>query len=166
MHPLRRQQQRDGRYVQLAQVRYTCFVRPTRYQFSEARSRLSDLVDRASRGEAVAIVRRGSEPVVLSGGVDFERLLASQFPFRTEVMFGDASVSLWLPELDLYGHGHDLDAAVGDLAMQAVEYVTDWEDGLRHAPNHAHRWGWVQRVRLTNGDLSTLAALLLEEPPD
>jgi hypothetical protein len=38
------------------------------------------------------------------------------------------------------------------LADAAREYADEWNDGLRHASNHADNWGFVQVVMFSDDD--------------
>jgi hypothetical protein len=63
------------------------------------------------------------------------RVFAELYPFNPEVRYaGNDSVSIWLPEFDLYSEGESFDAASWGLVEEALEYVREWEIDLRFAP--------------------------------
>jgi len=48
------------------------------------------------------------------------------------------------------GTGDSISELTDDLVAAAREYADDWNDSLRHAPNHADNWGFVQVVMLSD----------------
>ncbi|MGH8931392.1 MAG: hypothetical protein ACRDZO_12390 [Egibacteraceae bacterium] len=136
-----------------------------RFKFSDARREFSSVYDRVSGDGAIVVVQRRGSPAVVMVPLDQLRAdLAALYPFASEVLFeDDGSVSVWLPELTVYGRGADLDDAIDDLADEVEDYVEDWYARLRHAPNHAARIGWVRRIELAE-DRDELRRMLFEPP--
>lgn len=136
-----------------------------RFKFSDARREFSSVYDRVSREGAIVVVQRRGSPAVAMVPLDQLRAaLAALYPFASEVLFeDDGSVSVWLPELAVYGRGGDLDDAIDDLIDEVEDYVEEWYDSLRHAPNHVARIGWVRRIELAE-DRDELRRMLLESP--
>ncbi len=137
-----------------------------RFKFSDARREFSSVYDRVSgEGASVVVERRGSPAVAIVPLDQLRADLAALYRFASEVMFeDDGSVSVWLPELALYGRGEDLDDAIDDLVDEVEDYIEDWYARLRHAPNHAARSGWVRRTELAE-DRNELRGMLFEPPP-
>jgi len=128
-------------------------VEPTRLQFTQAKARLSDVYDAVElqRGARV-IERHKSAPLALLRCDDLAELLAKDFAFTTQMSrASDATVSVWLHELDIYGRGPTIAAAVEDLLDEVDDYVEEWEQDLHRAPNHADRAWWIRRVQLAAG---------------
>jgi prevent-host-death family protein len=117
------------------------------YGFTEARSKMSELVDQVEAGGIAVIERRGAK-VMLTTVEDQDELLSTCFSFAPEVYFSPNRVELWLPELELHGEGANLAEAEDDLIEEVDDYVDDWERFLRSAPNHARKKGWVRRVQI------------------
>lgn len=136
-----------------------------RFKFSDARREFSSVYDRVSRDGAIVVVERRGSPAVAMVPLDQLRAdLAALYRFASEVLFeDDGSVSIWLPELAVYGRGDDLDDAIDDLLDEVEDYVEDWHDHLRHAPNHAARIGWVRRIELAE-DRDELRRMLFASP--
>jgi hypothetical protein len=90
--------------------------------------------------------------------------LATRWCFQPEVIFEPSGmISLWLPELALFGRGSSVEEAKADLLEEMRIYAEDWRDHLRDAPNHRVRAGWVRRIELAEDD-EALARLLDHEP--
>jgi hypothetical protein len=124
----------------------------THFGFAVARRMLAALLDRVLSGNVAVIERRGARPVVLVDAQAHDKLLAQAFPFNPEVYFEDeGTVSIWLPELGVFGEGDNLDEAMDELVASVLDYVEAWqESGLNRAPNHEARSGWVHRIQLAD----------------
>jgi prevent-host-death family protein len=136
-----------------------------RWQMSEARRDFSTLVERASRGEWQLVGRRARAEVVLADAAEISALLAAAFPFAPDVFIEDESVGIYLNELDVHGVGATLEEAQEDLIDAVLEYVDDWQDDLRSAPNHRQRAGFVRRLELAR-DRADAHLILFAEKPD
>jgi len=55
-------------------------------------------------------------------------------------------VSIWLPELAVYGEADSIDAASWALVDEVIEYVAEWWAELGSAPNHAVRADFVLAI--------------------
>lgn len=118
------------------------------YPISQARPKLSPLLDQVEQGDVAVIERRGFKALVVRLD-DEQELLARCYGFTPEVrMDPSGAAHIWLPELKLNAQGASLDEAEEDLVVAALDYVEDWLGFLRKAPNHADRAGYVQRLRL------------------
>lgn len=123
----------------------------THFGVAAARRMLAGLLDRVLSGNIAVIERRGGRSVVLVDAREHDRLLAEAFPFSPQVYFEDSGVSVWLPEVGVYGEGKNLDEAMDDLVVAVVDYVEAWqENSLNRAPNHEARSGWVHRIQLAD----------------
>jgi prevent-host-death family protein len=129
------------------------------WPMTEARAQLPTLLEKVRGGHWQIIGRRGRPEVVVAEAGEMEALLAPVFRFRPEVDIDDGEVGIYLYELDVHGVGDTLDEALNDLAEVMLEYAEDWVDQLRHAPNHAHRAGYVRRIEIA-GDTAGVMALL------
>jgi hypothetical protein len=122
----------------------------TQVQFTWAKAHLSSVYDAVDDGHGARVLRRHkSRPLALVGAEDLEVLLAASHPFTTTVSSGDdGRIAVWLEEFAIYGRGDDLDAALDDLLDEVDIYLGEWEERLRHAPDHAQRAWWVRRMQL------------------
>jgi len=123
------------------------------WKASEARNHWADLLDAAASGDWQRVEPLRREPVILASQRQLARLLELAAPFAPEVLYeDDDSVSIWLNEFDVYGSGDSLEEAAGDLLESVREYVDDWEEDLKLAPNHRDRIWHVRRVQLAGDD--------------
>jgi predicted RNase H-like HicB family nuclease len=119
--------------------------------YSEARARLKDLLDAAENGW-VATVRRDARTAAVVDSEQLRYFLAKVLPARAEVVAEDSGWSMFLAGLPIGADGETLDAAVDEMIDALREYAADWQDHLRHAPNHQENWGLVQMVSLSTDD--------------
>lgn len=135
----------------------------TAVNYSQARDALADLFDAAMDHLPTQIERRRSGEAVLISSEDLRRLL-ERYEFSPQVYFEADAVSIWLPELAVWGRGSDLAAARDDLLDEVREYVEEFatDEHLRRAPNHRERAAWVLRSRLLSDD--DLQDALFAEP--
>ena len=121
--------------------------------YSRARAGLADLYDDALEHLPSRIERRRADPTVLLSLEDFKTLL-SQFEFAPEVLFESSSVSVWLPELAIWGRGTTFADAKEDLLEeidQLLELITK-DARLRSAPNMVERLPWIYRLMYADND--------------
>jgi len=102
--------------------------------------------------QPIVIERGGVDRAVLMGAEELDRLLID-YEFNPEVFFEEDVVSVWLPELALYGRGESFDAARDDLIDEVRayidEYVGDAPLYLR-APNRAEHFPYVMRALVSD----------------
>ena len=115
---------------------------------TEARQSWADvLTDVLHNRQPIGIERRGAFAFLL-GEEELDTLLADR-TFSPEVFFEDSAVSVWLPELALYGRGDTFEDARADLLDEVRayvdEYVADFEL-YRRSPNRAAHFGHVMRA--------------------
>ncbi|MEX2324452.1 MAG: hypothetical protein WD576_01765 [Nitriliruptoraceae bacterium] len=133
-------------------------------QFSKAKMSLSDVFDGVERGRPCLVQRRKSPRIAFIRADELDELLRLHYPFHSEVSRGDdGTVSVWLHELDVYGRGTSLDAAIDDLLNEVEIYLDDWETSLKYAPNHSRRRWWVHRLQLADGR-SELRTTIFDPP--
>ena len=132
------------------------------WQATEARANWSQFVNAAESGEW-QLISKYSQRVVAVRAQDLLSLLSVCYSFHPEVLIEDEGYAIWLPELEIYGQGASLEEAIADLLESAREYADEWEDELRHAPNHRDRAGWVRRIQLAGDDTSLCEVLLGSE---
>lgn len=139
----------------------------TRLQFTQAKARLSEVVDDVLEHRAARVIERHkSAPVVLLERDALASLLAEDFPFTTQMSRAtDGTVSIWLDQFDIYGRGRDIGAALTDLLHEVEAYVEEWEEELHRAPNHADREWWVRRIQLAEGR-DEVRSMLFPVPDD
>jgi len=115
--------------------------------YTQARTHFKDLLNAAEAG-LPATVRRDE---TLAAVVDADRLrnfLMSALPSSAQIVAENAGSYAFMPGLPVSADGTTPDEAVDELADALREYVADWEDHLRVAPNHRDNWALVQLVRL------------------
>ena len=119
--------------------------------YTEARNKLKNLLDAAENGQ-VATVRRDAATAVV---VDAERLrhfLASVVPSQAQVVQEAGGWSVFIPGLPVAADGGTFEEALTEMADALREYAEDWQDHLRHAPNHRENWGLVQLISLSSDE--------------
>ena len=126
---------------------------------TEARRQLPSLLDSAQRGHWQLVGRRNRREVILADADEISTLLGAGYRFHPQVMMGENDVGLWLPELNTHAVGATLEEALQELADVMLEYAEDWEDRLRHTPNHRGNVGYVRRIELA-GDVERVVAML------
>jgi hypothetical protein len=133
--------------------------------FSEARASLADLFDAAIRHVPTRIARRRSGEAVLISREDLLQLV-SRYEFTPAVYFEPKAVSIWLPELAIWGRGEAFEEAREDLINEVRQYVAEFagDERMRLAANHVARTPWIIRALLTDDD-EELAEAIFAEPP-
>lgn len=134
--------------------------------YSEARAELANLHEHALRHLPTRITRRRSDPAVLLSEADFRALL-SGFTFHPEVFFEGSTVSVWLPELALWGRGASFTEAQEDLLDEIDQLlgVLEQDERARLAPNMVERLPWIYRLVGTESDEGRLEILFAEPAP-
>jgi len=134
--------------------------------YSEARAELANLHEHALRHLPTRITRRRSDPAVLLSEADFRALL-SGFTFHPEVFFEGSTVSVWLPELALWGRGASFAEAQEDLLDEIDQLlgVLEQDERARLAPNMVERLPWIYRLVGTESDEGRLEILFAEPAP-
>lgn len=96
----------------------------------------------------VAIERGGVDRAVLMGANELD-LLLRDWEFHPAVHFEEAVVSIWLPELALYGRGSSFEEAHDDLVHEVRDYVDEYVGDAPlylRAPNRADHFPYVMRA--------------------
>lgn len=111
---------------------------------TDVRTRWAEVFRQAvTERHPVAIERGGgSERALLIGLEEVERLI-SGYEFNPEAFFEPEAVSIWLPELGLYGRGPTFEEAQEDLLAEIRDYVDEYlaETQLYlRAPNRAEHF--------------------------
>jgi len=134
--------------------------------YSEARAELANLHEHALRHLPTRITRRRSEPAVLLSEADFHALV-SGFTFHPEVFFEESTVSVWLPELAVWGRGSSFTEAREDLLDEIDQLlgVIEHDERARLAPNVIERLPWIYRLMGTESDEDRLGILFAEPAP-
>lgn len=110
---------------------------------------------------APLVIQRGSEDLGLLLGRDEAWALLADRSFTPEVMRGDGSVSVWLPEFAVYGEGTTYAEARADLLDEVRLYVDEYllhAEEYRRAPNRAAHLPHVLKAYLADlrGELDLL----------
>jgi len=132
--------------------------------YSDARAELANLHEHALRHLPTRITRRRAEPAVLVSEEDFRALL-SRFTFGPEVFFETPAVSIWLPELALWGRGDSFADARADLLEEIAQLLRllEADERTRLAPNMIDRLPWIYRLMAAGSD-EEIHRMLFEEP--
>jgi len=115
-----------------------------------------------------AVIRRGRDDLGMLAGLDEIWALVRDLPFTPQVMRGENSVSIWLPEFEIYGQGDSYAEAKEDLVGEARVYVHEYlahADEYRHAPNRARHFGHVIKALLADVR-DELTEAIFPPPPD
>lgn len=133
---------------------------------TQARNSWADVFGRAVQdGSPVAIERgRGEQGLLI--GFDQIRLLVDRYPFTTEVFFEPGTVSIWVPEFQLYGRGASFSEAQDDLVDEVRAYVEEYLADARlylHSPNRSPQFPWILRAYVAD-TAGELAAVLFAPP--
>lgn len=133
--------------------------------YSDARNAFADIFDAAVAHAPTRIARRRSGEAVLIGREDL-LALTEPFAFNPAVYFEKQGVSIWLPELELWGRGSDFESAREDLIDEVRQYLEEWlaDARLRAAPNRRPHAPWLVRALLL--DDTQLAESLFAEPAE
>lgn len=135
---------------------------------SEFRQHSGPLFSEVVNGHRPCLIRRGRDDLGLLLGADEVLAILSDRSFHPQVMRGEGSVSIWLPEFELYGQGASYAEAredlLGEVRVYVAEYLTN-VDEYRRAPNRAHHLPHVIKAQLVDlrGDLDEL---IFPGPPD
>lgn len=116
---------------------------------TDARRQWSSFFSRAVHDRWPVLIERGRGERGLLIGSDELELVLSHYEFHPEVVFEEDAVSIWLPELALYGRGSSFDDAQSDLFEEVREYVDEYmaDAGLYlRAPNRAGHFPYVLRA--------------------
>ncbi len=134
--------------------------------FHKAKAGFSNVYDTVEQAGLRVVGRRKSEPIALVLRDELVDLYAREYPFTTHMTRSDGQVSIWLDNFDIYGQGESIPEAVEDLIDEVEEYVAHWEEQLRHAPNHASRFGWVRRIQLAGNNRTDIQQAIFPPPAD
>ena len=132
--------------------------------YSDARAGLADLHEHALRHRPTRITRRRSEAAVLMSEADL-RVLLARYEFHPDVFFEGGAVSIWLPELAIWGRGSSFAEAREDLLDEIDQFLGLLEDDerARLAPNVVERLPWIYRLLGASSD-DELIEVLFAEP--
>jgi GTPase len=119
--------------------------------FTEARSRLRDLLDAARSGRVTTLTRDRDRFAVVDGTILRDEL-AKVRQANAVVAAEGGGWSVYLPGVPAHGEGDDLDAALADLIEALREYAQDWNERLLGAANHRGNWALVTLVELSDDD--------------
>jgi hypothetical protein len=133
---------------------------------TDARRQWSSFFSRAVHDRWPVLIERGRGERGLLIGSDELELVLSAYEFHPEALFEADAVSIWLPELALYGRGSSFDDAQSDLVEEVREYVDEYmgDAGLYlRAPNRADHFPFVLRAFVADS-AGSLSDVLFTEP--
>jgi predicted RNase H-like HicB family nuclease len=114
------------------------------------------------------VIRRGAADRSLLVGLDDMWALLGDRRFSPQVMRGEAGVSVWLPEFEVYGEGDTYAEAKAELLEEARAYVADYlehADEYRRAPNRAGHLPYVVKALIAEAR-GELEQTIFPPPPD
>ncbi len=143
----------------------------TSISVTDARKRWAAVFSQAVEDRWPVPIERGSGERGLLIGFDEVRLLLDPYAFTTEVFFEPDAVSIWLPELQLYGRGATFEDAQADLVDEVNAYVEEFLSDARlylRSPNRAAHFPWILRAYVANaaGDLVGALFAAPEDVPE
>jgi hypothetical protein len=114
------------------------------------------------------LIRCGSADRGLLLGFDEVWALLSDRAFTPQVMRGDAGVSIWLPEFEVYGEGDTYAEAKSELLDDVRAYVAEYlehAEEYRRAPNRAGHLAHVVKAFVAEAR-GELEQTIVPGPPD
>jgi len=120
---------------------------------SQFRNKAGPLFSRAVQTRAPLFITRGSADLGVLLGVESVVAVLGDRQFSPEVMLGEGSASIWLPELLIYGQGTDYQSARADLLEEVREYVDEYlsnAEQYMRAPNRADHFPHVLKAHLAD----------------
>ena len=135
---------------------------------TDARKRWADVFSQAVEDRSPVPIERGGDERGLLIGFDEVSLLLDPYAFTTEVFFEPDAVSIWLPELQLYGRGETFEDAQADLVEEVHAYVEEFLADARlylRSPNRAAHFPWILKAYVATA-AGELAAALFAVPED
>lgn len=119
------------------------------FKTSEARSSMSEVLNRARRAHT-PVIERGAELYAVTEKGSLLSFLKHTVQARPQVLLEDGAYVLLVPGLPFASEATTIDEAVDNLILDLREYAVDWKDVFSAAPNHAENWGLVTLVSLLN----------------
>jgi predicted RNase H-like HicB family nuclease len=119
--------------------------------YTEARSKLKNLLDAAENGQVATVRRDAATAVILDAGL-LRHFLASVVPSRAQVVQEAGGWSVFIPGLPVAADGGTFEEAITEMVSALREYSEDWQDHLLHSPNHRGNWGLVQLISLSSDE--------------
>ncbi len=135
---------------------------------TDARKRWADVFSQAVEDRRPVPIERGGDERGLLIGFDEVMLLLDPYVFTTEVFFERGAVSIWLPELQLYGRGATFEDARADLLDEVNVYVEEFLADARlylRSPNRASQFPWILKAYVASA-AGGLTAALFTAPED
>ena len=135
-------------------------------KYSDARADLANLHDHALSHLPARITRRRADAAILLSDADFRAIL-SRYTFGPEVFFqaSPSAVSIWLPELAVWGRGASFAEAQQDLfdELHQLLALLETDERARRAPNMIARLPWIYRLMGAVSE-EDLEAIIFAEP--
>lgn len=138
---------------------------PATLSISDLRKALGPVFSKVVQAHRPVMIERRRESGLLLGADDVLALLRDR-EFHPEVFHEKGAVSVWLPELELYGRGGSFAEARNDLVEEVRDYVREYLEESElylRAPNRAHHFPYVIKAWLSD-TAGELAEVLFAEP--
>ena len=135
---------------------------------SRARNEFPSLQDAAAIHEPTVIRRRRGPSAVLISDEDLRAIL-ERCTFAPQVFREAGMVSIWLPELAIWGRGASFAKARDDLLDEVDQLLAllRADARFRTSPEMVKKLPWVYRLDLANDDDERVGILLgTPSPPD
>ena len=127
---------------------------------SQARNQFADIYEAALAHLPTSIHRRRGGSAVMLNEADFDALLRA-FEFSPEVFFEHGAVSIWLPELRIWGRGETFARAQADLLDEIDELIAlvERDPAMRAAAETVRQLPWIYRLMRAASDENRTAVL-------
>src|SRR5262245_27706174 len=138
----------------------------TSLSVTSLREQIGPCLSEVVRNHRPIAVRRGRDELALIVGAQEALALVGDRRFSPEVLGASGSVSIWLPEFELYGCGSDVQTAKDDLLNEVRLYIDDYLGSNEYvrSPNRSGHLPHVIRAYLA--DLrGELADVIFSAPP-
>lgn len=134
---------------------------PEALSVTAVRKRISRVVDEVVDEHRPIVVDRNRRDHFVMLASEDAQLLLEGYGFNPEVLVEPGAVSIWLPELALYGRGSSFVEAKQDLLDELRDYVDEYLEGAHaylRAPNRRGHFPYVVKALLADvgGDLESL----------
>ena len=127
---------------------------------SQARNQFADIYEAALDHVPTSIHRRRGGSAVMIDSGDLDALLDA-FRFAPEVFMDRGVVSIWLPELKIWGRGGSFVEAQADLLDEIDELIAlvESDSAMRAAPETVRELPWIFHLMRTPDDADRLELL-------
>lgn len=153
-------------YVSLASTREAPLL--DEVTITQFRDHSRSVFTKAVQAHQPQVIRRGAADRGLLVGLDEMWTLLADRAFSPQVMRGEAGVSIWLSEFEVYGEGDTYVEAKAELLDEVRAYVAEYlqhADEYRRAPNRAAHLPHVVKALVAEAR-GELEQAIFPPPPD